>query len=496
MEESPKGINEWEKASDEERWKMLNPDSGASKAENKPPEPKASEPESKNQYDSVFSARREAEEENKPAGKMPEPGLPAPKEAEPTITPRVSLEDRMAQIDARTQEIAKEIRSLDKSSADFRQKSEEYEFLRKEYNELSMKGGDAKTGEEKSPEPKIPAEPGKPGKEVVDLETIENFVPVEDRVRSLKENMVVGARNKDTEDFLNMTAEPYERVGKMKEDKNEKSLLERAKEVVSRGKEWIQKPSWIKERLKGFFTGCWWEVHQAEKFRVGKKKTGKELAEAAKQLQSMSGLLTYADALEVHNRLAAGGKLEEGNTKEKFEKMACEVRRERNLIYINQVLQQADQKLQERLKNYRDVSGKQVQLDPEKRRQLLGALGQKLVSMQDSPKTVDVKEFSKIIKDNLDPKYWKRYVYGGAEMAVWAAGAYWLNFAGGSATVAALNAPHGAESIAGGDAPMKDHIWGTVKQWLTEHGVSDPTDSQIMEGAKKVAKIGRASCRE
>src|SRR3989338_10033359 len=167
--------------------------------------------------------------------------------------------------------------------------------------------------------------------------------------------------------------------------------------------------------------------------------------------------------------------------------MACEVRRERNLIYINQVLQQADQKLQERLKNYRDVSGKQVQLDPEKRRQLLGALGQKLVSMQDSPKTADVKEFSKIIKDNLDPKYWKRYVYGGAEMAVWAAGAYWLNFAGGSAKVAALNAPPGAESIAGGDAPMKDHIWGTVKQWLTEHGVSDPTDSQIMEGAKKVA---------
>src|SRR3989338_1844744 len=105
MEESPKGINEWEKASDEERWKMLNLDSGASKAENKPPEPKASESESKNQYDAVFSARREAEEERRPAGKMHEPESTAAKEAEPKIASQVSPEVRMAQIDARTQEI-------------------------------------------------------------------------------------------------------------------------------------------------------------------------------------------------------------------------------------------------------------------------------------------------------------------------------------------------------------------------------------------------------
>jgi len=201
----------------------------------------------------------------------------------------------------------------------------------------------------------------------------------------------------------------------------------------------------------------------------------------------MEGLLTFADAEEVYKRISAGGKLEEGALKEKFEKIASEVRREKNLVYINLVLRQADRRLQERLKNYRDVSGKQVQLDPGKRRQLLGALGQKLVSMQDSSKEADVKEFSKIIKDNLDPKYLRRYVYGGAEMAAWAAGAYWLNYAGGSAKITAVNTPSGAENLIETDVSMKDHIWGTVKSWLTEHGVPNPTDNQIMEGAKRVA---------
>ncbi|KKT42249.1 MAG: hypothetical protein UW28_C0003G0030 [Parcubacteria group bacterium GW2011_GWA2_44_13] len=481
---------------------MLNPDSGASKAENKPPEPKASEPESKNQYDAVFSARREAEEESKPAGKMPEPESSAPKEAEPKITSQVSPEDRMAQIDARTQEIAKEIRLLDKSSADFRQKSEEYEFLRKEYNDLYPKTEDdlkfmdnaknpynymSMSPEEKTKLYKIQTEVARgkesKGKTIASPEAIENFVPAEDRVRSLKENMVVGARNKDTEDFLKMIAEPYERVGKMKEDKSGKTFLEKAKEVVSRGKEWITKPSLLRERLLGIATAGIWDIHQADKFRRGKKKTGKELAEVAKEIQSRRGLLTYPEAFELHNKLAAGEKLGESVTREKIDKIACEIKRERNLKYINAVLQYADHALQERLKGYSDAKGTQLQLDPERRRAMLGELGKKLVAMQDSPKSADAKEFSKIIKDNLNPKYWTRYAYGGLEAALWAVGIWWYTSGSESALVKGpvkYMAPSGSEG-----APSKltlnagDNPWNALKEWLQQNGIPNPSDMQV-----------------
>ena len=204
-------------------------------------------------------------------------------------------------------------------------------------------------------------------------------------------------------------------------------------------------------------------------------------------MQAKRGLLTVEEALAVHNRIA------NGDAKKTFEQVVCEVKRERNLIYINQVLEEADRKLQERLKNYRDASGKQVQLDPEKRAKLLGALGQKLVSMQDGVMEADGKDFAKIIKENLDPKYWKRYIYGGVEAALELSGLWWkfgdASYYGfGSATKSA--AASGVESAASSGAEnvgMQNHIWGTVKEYLTQHGIPNPTDRQILEGSKIIA---------
>lgn len=466
MEEVPKGVNEWEKASDEERWNMLNPDNTQNKDEgNKTEDKPQALPDLpiKNQFDAAFPELREEEEKantSADTAKTEDTPLNVRTDREYAEAARTHREPALWARRARDEQLKEEIQSA----------------------ELPNQG----TQKENS---------------VVSTEVIENFVPVEsvpERRDEIKKDIAkTGGFNQMLIDFWNWKESPKDDgqkktlvdfwawkegrhgEGKQKEPKKES----KASNTWEKTKEWLAKPSWIKERLKGVGTMGVLEIIQAGKFRVAKKNTGRELAEASTQIQSKSGLLTYAEALEAHKRMAAGEKLEEGPTKEKFEKIACEVKRERNLIYINQVLQQADQKLQERLHKYRDVNGKQVQLDPENRRRLLGALGAKLVSMQDSTKEADIKEFSDIIKFNLDPNYWKRYIYGGAEAGIWAAGTWWYTSGSESALVkgpAEYAVPLGSES-----APSKltlkagENPWDVLKAWLQQNGIPNPTDMQI-----------------
>lgn len=463
MEEAPKGINEWEKASDEERWKMLNPESGVSKAENKPPEPKAPVPGGENQYDAVFSARREAEEESKSAGKAPELGSPAPKEAEPKTTPKVSPENRSMSPEEKTR-------------------------LYKIQSEVA-------NGKESK------------GKTIASPEAIENFVPVSQRVTELKESMVVGEHNKDTEDFLKMIAEPHERVGKMKEDKSGKTFLEKAKEVVSRGKEWLTRP-WLRERLKGFATGGIWELWQGAKFQISARMTGKELLRANEKMEANKNQFTYDDAVMVHNKLVESGNLGPVD-RAKFEQVANTIRKEKNMQYIDLVTAQARAKMKERLNwggtkftrglEYRDRDGNKVQFDDAKLDQMMLNLRAKLIAMQDGAVKEDIKGFTGIIKKDLDPKYWKHYQYAAVDALLWTKGYLALNkyFAANAVSGSSEVVPpaSGAEQIIAPPQGMDGTIWHTVDQVMQNPPsnmgleiIPHPNLQQLTEASKYVVK--------
>ena len=145
---------------------------------------------------------------------------------------------------------------------------------------------------------------------VVSPEIIENFSPIKDypeRRDEIKENIAKGGGwnqmlvdywakraiedKKPAEekadvksrgwgerliDFWAKRETPNETGSKKQGNKKESvayRLGRKTREVWDSTKEWIAKPSWLKERLKGVLTFGFWEIHQAEKFRSGKKKT-------------------------------------------------------------------------------------------------------------------------------------------------------------------------------------------------------------------------------
>jgi len=199
----------------------------------------------------------------------------------------------------------------------------------------------------------------------------------------------------------------------------------------------------------------------------------------------------YEEAYKIQSALAEegkpGGKGVEAKDYEKISSAISAEKIARNKIYVEYIVGDTRKNLENRLKKYRDSSGKQIILDKNKVGNMVNELRLKLLSLENGVVKADVKDFSKIIKDNLDPKYWKRYIYGGVEAALGFSGWWWLwtksGFLGGAE--AAKAAVGGAET---GEIPMDQHIWGTVKQYLMQNGVPDPTNQQIMEGAKIIAE--------
>lgn len=248
-----------------------------------------------------------------------------------------------------------------------------------------------------------------------------------------------------------------------------------------------------------------WEVHRAEQFRSAKKKVGKELSgksESIGRTKNLSFEEAYDEAFKIQARLALEGKVGgKGAISEDYDRLSDAISREKqaeNQIYIGYLVKNAESTLRERLKKYQNEFGKNV-LDETKIKSAMSELKTKLLSLEDGALEADTKDFSKVIKDKLDPKYWRRYIYGGAEAALGFAGWQWLSgkaaswwYGGGGVAKAVGGAEIGKAAGAAAEAmpegvPMDQHIWGTVKEYLAQNGVPNPTDHQIMEGSKIIA---------
>jgi len=457
--------------------------------------------------------------------------------------------DRLAELENAMKQKAAEMKGLDSATSAHREKQEQWDLLRKEYLALEIPETREKQ-EVKSPEDKNALQQrfGEIKQEI--LRKAREMSAAKERVEAARklgdktpflENQYIEAQKAWAEadkeyNELESKLKPQE-AGKQEAvaQETKKTLwssenmdswtfgagerLNPAKvemkknisESDSEKESWLNKErrekiwGWTKERLKGLATFGFWEVHRAEQFRSAKKKVGKELSkksETVRRTENLSLEDAHDEALRIQANLALEGKPGgKGATSEDYERLSNAISREKhieNQIYVSYLVKNAESTLRERLKKYKNEFGKNV-LDETKIKEAMAELKGKLLSLENGALEADTKDFSKVIKDKLDPKYWRRYIYGGAEAALGFAGWSWLSgkaaswwYGGGEAAKAMGGAEAGkaASSVAEAlpeEMPMDQHIWGTVKEYLTQNGVPNPTDQQIMEGSKIIA---------
>lgn len=241
---------------------------------------------------------------------------------------------------------------------------------------------------------------------------------------------------------------------------------------------------WIKERLKGVATLGFWEFHQAEKFRSATKKIGKELGASQKGIEATENL-TYEEAraeAEKMEQMMKAVEIVKGRkseaTAEEYERMSKAITGEKlskNNSLIEEILKKAETTLSEKLAKYKNEFGKEV-LNEKSKTKLLENIKKALYERQLGQVEKDSKELTKLVRDNLDPKYWRRYIYGGVELAL---DAVLIKLILGG--VAAETA--GVKTIA-----LDKTIWHTTSEFLAQHGITNPSNAQILEASKIVAE--------
>ena len=263
---------------------------------------------------------------------------------------------------------------------------------------------------------------------------------------------------------------------------------------------------WVKERVKGIATFGFWEFHQAERFRSNKKSIAKDIATEGDKIEHTQNL-SLEEALEEATTLRgiANGNGAENLTRDEYEMYSNEISNrkvEQNNARIDAMVTASSLALQDKLAKYRNEFGKVVVADEAIMTKFEGNLRTSLQELQDGEVVSSNKKFKKIITENLDPGYWHRYVYGALEMllagwglkvavAKFANSQWWL---GKEATRQAIhghdiNLPNlNGPAAPTGDVPMHNTIWQTAKEWLQQHGVTHPSNKEIMDVSKQVAK--------
>ncbi len=251
---------------------------------------------------------------------------------------------------------------------------------------------------------------------------------------------------------------------------------------------------WLKERAKGFASFGFWELHQAERFRTAKKEISGDISTEAGNLEKTHHL-SLEDALrEAQNmrlmREAEGLNRMDKKDYERYSELITKDKKDVNSRIMGGIIDSSMAEIAKRLEKYRSASGLKVaELEKNKeefRKQLTGALAE----LQDGQIEADVKKFDAIIKDSFDPNYWSRYVYGGLEAALETVGLKILITKLAAAEVVKAKGGFAAAKEAAGESgnlTMKDSVWKTAKLWLRHHGVTHPTNSEVMQLSKQMA---------
>ncbi|KKW06814.1 MAG: hypothetical protein UY41_C0014G0015, partial [Candidatus Moranbacteria bacterium GW2011_GWE1_49_15] len=200
------------------------------------------------------------------------------------------------------------------------------------------------------------------------------------------------------------------------------------------------------ERLKGFATLGFWEFHQAEKFRTKTKDSAEDIMGDARGIKQVERLDLEAaleeagvirEMAEEDKKITKDGGMHKNAIKKYSEGITAQ-KKEENGKLINTIIEQSTRNLEFSLKKYKDQFGDSAvttdKLDAfrSRLRKELDALqrgfinegelqGKGGLAMRGPSKVREAilakpDAFKKTIRESLDSKYWKRYVYGGVEM--------------------------------------------------------------------------------
>ncbi len=261
---------------------------------------------------------------------------------------------------------------------------------------------------------------------------------------------------------------------------------------------------WWGERAKGIVTMGYWEVHQAERFRSETGKVAKELTEEAGRVEKTEHLNLEAaldEADWMRTVLREHWVSDQRPTAAQYEQVSESItkgKHAQNERLQERLVGEVEEELHRRLEKYRDEygeTGTAILSDPERINRLREHIRAELKTLEDGRVEGDVAQFRRIIRGSIDPTYWHRYIYGGAEAVV---GAYSVQVAlprvltwwgtPPAPTPTGMPGPTSGSPAPSTELNMKDTVWHTVKQWMHGNGVAHPTDSQVMELSKEVVK--------
>ena len=246
---------------------------------------------------------------------------------------------------------------------------------------------------------------------------------------------------------------------------------------------------WLKERAKGVWNFGIWEFHQAERFR---RKT-REVAEDVKALttliqeeRTLSLENAQKEAQEIMDTLKEKGLEISALEITKFSNDLSERKRQENDEEIEYIIQSADNDLLEKLKKYRGEAGQDV-LTEENKIAFQRDLRTELDKLRDGFLKNYTVDLAKVMRLNLDEKWWRRYVWGAAEAA--------LGFAAVKFLITKFSAAEAAKAVAGGPEAAKEfvtqtmdqNVWHTLKE-MAQNGPQhlNLSDQQLMDLSKKV----------
>jgi len=271
----------------------------------------------------------------------------------------------------------------------------------------------------------------------------------------------------------------------------------------------------IKERAKGILTFGYWEFHQAEKFRSGTNKVAKNIDRQTTEQEALvkeeARPEDKANGIEAH-RLGLGAALKEAgeikNTFEisgnnnpdasQYEELSQQIsnrKREENDLLIDGITERAINEIIKRLETSSKLQGYRTShegksvITPERLEIIKQKIKESLNRLRFKQEVDDIKTYKAMIRENLDPKWWTRYIYGGLETIL---GSIALKLI---LTQTPATAPMGIGHTTGvgpidpgiNDAYLKDTVWGEAKRFLASHGISNPSNAQILEASKTIS---------
>lgn len=244
---------------------------------------------------------------------------------------------------------------------------------------------------------------------------------------------------------------------------------------------------WLAERGKGILSAGIWEVRQAWRFQRGTKL-------AASDAEAISTLINIENADEAQEKANEILQIMRENsittvTAPEFLDIAKKVTYEKaaeNNDRINHIIKTSIETLKERVAKYRGQATAETVLTPENIKAVENELKMQLNQFRDGATMKDVKNFARVMRDNMDKHWWLRYIYAPLEASLLGYLGYhylpwsrWLR--GGDEGLIPdaedINLP--IEKV--GQRYIDNNLWKESKEQLKELGVDNPTNKEIQQ---------------